>query len=61
MGFVHDELATGRKLRVRTVVGTFSHYVPVLDPRFSYLGEDAARTLDRICSEIGCSNTIRVV
>ncbi|WP_174055796.1 hypothetical protein, partial [Agrobacterium tumefaciens] len=31
--FVHDQLATGKKLRVLTVVDTFSRYVPVLDPR----------------------------
>jgi transposase InsO family protein len=26
--FVHDQLATGKKLRVLTVVDTFSRYVP---------------------------------
>ena len=31
MDFVHDQLATGKKLRVLTVVGTFWRYVPVLD------------------------------
>ncbi len=35
MDFVHDQLATGRKLRVLTVVDTFSRYVPVLDVKFS--------------------------
>jgi putative transposase len=38
MDFVHDQLATGKKLRVLTVVDTFSHYVPVLDVRYSYRG-----------------------
>lgn len=33
--FVHDQLAPGKKIRVLTVVDTFSRYVPVLDPRFS--------------------------
>lgn len=60
MDFVHDELATGRKLRVLTVIDTFSRYVPVLDPRFSYRGEDVVRTLDRVCGQIGYPNTIRV-
>lgn len=32
MDFVHDQLATGKKLRVLTVIDTFSRYVPVLDP-----------------------------
>ncbi|CDK99110.1 protein of unknown function [Magnetospirillum gryphiswaldense MSR-1 v2] len=40
MDFVHDQLATGRKIRVLTVVDTFSRYVPVLDPRFSYRASD---------------------
>ncbi len=31
MDFVHDQLATGRKIRILTVVDTFSRYVPVLD------------------------------
>ena len=39
MDFVHDQLAMGRKIRVLTVVDTFTRYVPVLDPRFSYRGE----------------------
>ena len=49
MDFVHDQLATGRKIRVLTVVDTFSRYSPVLDPRFSYRGEDVVRTLERVC------------
>ncbi len=40
MDFVHDQLATGKKLRVLTVIDTFSRYVPVLDPRHSYRGEE---------------------
>jgi putative transposase len=39
MDFVHDELVTGRKLRVLTVVDAFSRYIPVLDARFRYRGE----------------------
>lgn len=58
--FVHDQLATGRKIRILTVVDTFSRYVPVLDARFSYKGEDVVMTLDRICRKIGCPKTIRV-
>jgi hypothetical protein len=38
MDFVHDQLATGKKLRVLTVIDTFSRYVPVLDPRHSSAG-----------------------
>jgi putative transposase len=49
MDFVHDQLATGKKIRVLTVVDTFSRYVPVLDPRFSYRAEDVVRTLEQVC------------
>ena len=49
MDFVHDQLATGRKLRILTVVDTFSRLSPVVDPRFSYRGEDVVATLERAC------------
>ena len=61
MDFVHDQLATGRKLRVLTVVDTFSRYVPVLDARFTYRGEDVVATLERVCKRSGYPATIRVV
>ena len=53
MDFVHDQLATRKKLRVLTVVNTFSRYVPVVDAKFSYRGEDIVATLDRVCRQIG--------
>ena len=60
MDFVHDQLATGRKIRILTVVDTFSRYVPVLDAKFSYKGEDVVTTLDRACRQTGYHKTIRV-
>lgn len=60
MDFVHDQLALGRKMRVLTVVDIFSKFSPVIDPRFSYRGEDVVATLDRICAETGYPSTIRV-
>jgi len=60
MDFVHDQLATGHKLRILTVIDTFSRYAPAIDPRFSYRGEDVVATLDRICVQIGYPETIRV-
>ena len=60
MDFVHDQLATGRKIRVLTVVDTFSRFSPVLDPRFSYRGEDVVQTLERTCAVVGYPATIRV-
>jgi len=51
MDFVHDQLATGRKLRVLTMVDTFSRYVPILDVLFSYRGEDVVNSLDQVCAK----------
>ena len=61
MDFVHDQLATGQKIRVLTVVDTaFSRFSPVIDPRFSYRAEDVVATLERICAATGFPKTIRV-
>ena len=38
MDFVHDQLAMGTKLRILTVIDTFSRYAPVVDPRLPYRG-----------------------
>ncbi len=58
--FVHDQLATGSKLRVLTVVDTWSRFSPVIDPKFRYRGEDVVATLDRVYRKIGYPATIRV-
>ena len=60
MDFVHDHLATGKKLRVLTVVDIFSKFSPVIDPRFSYRAEDVVLTLERVCGLVGYPKTIRV-
>ena len=60
MEFVHDQLATGKTLRVLTVVDTFSRHVPVPDARFTYRGEDIVATLDRLCRRSGYPKTIRI-
>jgi len=60
MDFVHDQLATGRKLRILTVIDTHSRYAPATDPRFAYRGEDVVQTLEKICRRIGYPKTIRV-
>ena len=53
MDFVHDQLATGRKFRILTVFDTWSRYVPAIDARFSYRGEDVVQTMERICAQTG--------
>lgn len=35
MDFMHDQLATGWKIRILTVVDTFSRYVPMLGATFN--------------------------
>jgi putative transposase len=60
MDFVHDQLATGRKIRVLTVVDTFSRFSAVVDPRFSYRAEHVVTTLERVCAKVGYPRTIRV-
>jgi putative transposase len=60
MDFVHDQLATGQKIRVLTVVDTFSRFSPIIDPKFSYQAEDVVATLERVCFKIDYPKTIRV-
>ncbi|WP_320203887.1 IS3 family transposase [Agrobacterium rosae] len=60
MDFVHDQLATGRKLRILTVVDTHSRYCPATDARFTYRGEDLVQTLESISKGTGYPRTIRV-
>jgi putative transposase len=60
MEFVHDQLATGRTIRVLTVVDPFSRFSPVIDPRFSDRAEDVVQTLEPACAVVGCPKTIRV-
>jgi putative transposase len=55
MGFLHDQLATGKKIRVLTVVDTFSRFSPIVDPRFNYRAEDVVQRLERVCSNAGLS------
>ena len=53
MDFVHDQLATGRKIRVLTIVDTFSRFSPAIDPRFSYRGEDVVRPSSGSARSVG--------
>ena len=48
------------KIRVPTVVDTFSRFSPAVDPRFSYRAEDVVAKLERVCAKLGCPKTIRV-
>ena len=58
--FAHDQLASGHKIRILTLIDIYSRYSPVIDPRFSYRGEDVVATLERVCREHGYPQSIRV-
>jgi putative transposase len=60
MDFVHDQLATGRKIRVLTIVDTFTRYAPAIEPRFGYRAGDVIEVLERVGREHGFPQTIRV-
>src|SRR3954466_15865094 len=60
MDFVHDQLATGQKLRVLTIVDTFSRFSPALEPRFTFRGADVVNILERVSRQVGLPPTIRV-
>jgi hypothetical protein len=58
MDFVHDQLFDGRKIRILTIVDTFSRRSPAIDVRLSYRGNDVVETLERVIQESGCPKTI---
>jgi putative transposase len=60
MDFVHDQLATGRKLRVLTIVDTFSRFSPAVEARFNFRGADVVEVLDRLARTVGLPRAIRV-
>jgi|HubBroStandDraft_6_1064221.scaffolds.fasta_scaffold167775_3 transposase InsO family protein len=53
MHFVHDQLATGTKLRVLTIIDTFSRFSPAIEPRFNFRGADVVEVLERVGRETG--------
>jgi putative transposase len=48
MDFAHDQLATGRKLRVLTIIDTFSRFSPAIEPRFNFRGPDVVEILEEV-------------
>jgi putative transposase len=60
MDFVHGQLATGPKLRILTVVDTFSRFSPAVAPWFSFRAPDVVEVLERVCSEVGYPASTRV-
>ena len=60
MDFAHDQLATGRKIRVLTVVDTFTRFSPAIEPRFSFRAADVMEVLERVGRQHGFPKAIRV-
>lgn len=59
MDFVHDQLAMGRKLRILTIIDTYSRFAPATDPRFSYKGKDVVQALEHVGRKTDYPKTLR--
>jgi putative transposase len=51
MDFVHDQLFDGRKIRVLTVVDTFTRLSPAIEVRAHFRGADVVETLERVSED----------
>ena len=60
MDFVHDQLATGPKLRILTIVDTYGRYSPAVVPQFRIRAPDVIDVLERVCAETSYPTSIRV-
>ena len=60
MDFAHDQLVTGRKLRVLTIIDTFSRFSPAIEPRFNFRGPDVVEILEEVGRQVGFPKAIRV-
>ena len=60
MDFISDQLADGRRIRILTIVVTFSRLALAIDPRRSYRGGDVVETLEKVTRAYGKPKTIRV-
>ena len=57
---MHDQLASGRKLRVLTIIDTFSHFSQTLEPRITFRGADVVEMLERLGWQVDFPAKIRV-
>jgi putative transposase len=60
MDFVHDQLFDGRKLRVLTIVDTFSRLSPAIEVRQSFKGADVVAVLERASQRAGYPKATRL-
>ena len=60
MDFMSDQLVDGRRIRILTIIDTFSRLSPAIDVRHRYGGSDVVETLERVTNNYGKLKTIRV-
>ena len=60
MDFVHDQTVLGTKLRILTIVDTFTRFSPAVEPRFRFTGADVVETLERVGKSYGLPKMTRV-
>nr|GAJ37574.1 insertion element IS476 hypothetical 39.2 kDa protein [Bradyrhizobium sp. DOA9] len=60
MDLVHDQLATGGKLRVLSITDIFSRFSPAQEPRLTLHGTDVVDVLERLCNEVRIPATIGI-
>jgi putative transposase len=60
MDFLHDQLLDGRKIRILTIVDTFTRLSPAIEVRQQFRGADVVAMLERVSRKIGCPTTIRL-
>ena len=53
---LHDQLATGRKIRILTVVDTYTRFSPALEPRFSFKPKTSSPCLSGWPASTGCQS-----
>ena len=60
MDFMSDQLVDGRRIRILTIIDTFSRLALATDARQSYRGPDVVETLERVTAAYGKPKSIRV-
>jgi putative transposase len=60
MDFVHDQLFDGTRIRILTIVDTFTRLSPAIDVRQNFRGSDVVETLERVSRELDHPKTIRL-
>ncbi len=59
MDFVHDQLFDGRKIRVLTIVDTFTRLSPAIEVRQNFRGIDVVDTLERVRNRLSKDHSAR--